>query len=66
MKVLNSLLISVVTASFCVGAFASRTESQNTALTARIDNLMDRDYTQAKDYATAGRTFYVGLKWMPQ
>ena len=38
-KVLNSLLVSVVTASFCVGAFASRTESQNTALTARIDNV---------------------------
>ena len=38
-KVLNSLLVSVVTASFCVGAFASRTESQGTALNTRIDSL---------------------------
>lgn len=45
---------------------ASRQIARDFALTARIDNLMDRDYTVAKDYATAGRTFYVGLKWMPQ
>ena len=45
---------------------ASRQIAKDFTLTARIDNLMDRDYTVAKDYATAGRTFYVGLKWMPQ
>ena len=45
---------------------ASRQIAKDFTLTARVDNLMDRDYTVAKDYATAGRTFYVGLKWMPQ
>ena len=35
-------------------------------LTARIDNLMDRAYTLAQDYATPGRTFWVGLKWLPR
>jgi vitamin B12 transporter len=45
---------------------ASRQIARDFTLTARLDNLMDKDYTLAKDYATAGRTFWVGLKWMPQ
>lgn len=44
---------------------ASKKITQDFTLTARLDNALDRDYTLAKDYATAGRTFYVGLKWMP-
>ncbi|WP_287919474.1 TonB-dependent receptor domain-containing protein [Comamonas sp.] len=45
---------------------ASKPLARDFTLTARVDNLMDRDYVLAKDYAAAGRTFYVGLKWMPQ
>lgn len=33
---------------------------------ARIDNLGDKNYELARGYASAGRTVYVGLKWMPQ
>ena len=45
---------------------ASTRVAKDFTLFARLDNLMDRDYTVAKDYATAGRTLWVGLKWMPQ
>ena len=45
---------------------ASREITKDFTLTARIDNLFDRDYTLAKGYATAGRTVFVGLKWSPQ
>jgi vitamin B12 transporter len=45
---------------------ASRQIARDFTLTARVDNLMDRDYALAKGYATAGRTLYMGLKWMPQ
>lgn len=45
---------------------ASKPLGKDFTLTARVDNLLDRDYTLAKDYATAGRTFFVQLKWMPQ
>ncbi|AOW13055.1 TonB-dependent receptor [Hydrogenophaga crassostreae] len=34
-------------------------------LLGRVDNIADTDYETAKGYATAGRTFYVGLKWAP-
>lgn len=49
-----------------VNLSASKQVTKDFTLTARIDNALDRDYTLANDYATAGRTFYVGLKWMPQ
>src|SRR5690606_38641638 len=45
---------------------ASKPLGKDFTRTARVDNLLDRDYTLAKDYATAGRTFFVQLKWMPQ
>lgn len=45
---------------------ASRQIARDFTLTARVDNLMDRDYALVKGYATAGRTLYMGLKWMPQ
>ncbi|MDB5870492.1 MAG: TonB-dependent receptor, plug [Polaromonas sp.] len=35
-------------------------------LLARVDNLADKKYELARTYATAGRTFYVGVKWAPQ
>ncbi|MPN55030.1 Vitamin B12 transporter BtuB [bioreactor metagenome] len=35
-------------------------------LLARINNVADKQYEFARNYATAGRTFYVGLKWSPQ
>lgn len=44
---------------------ASKQIAKDFTLTARVDNLMDRDYVLAKGYATAGRSVYVGLKWMP-
>lgn len=44
----------------------SKPITKTATLTARLDNALNRHYTLAKDYATAGRTFYVGLKWMPQ
>lgn len=45
---------------------ASTQVARDLTLTARIDNLMDRAYTLAQDYATPGRTFWVGLKWLPR
>ena len=35
-------------------------------LLARVDNLADKQYELARTYATAGRSFYVGMKWAPQ
>lgn len=32
----------------------------------RVDNLTNAQYQLAKDYATPGRTLYVGLKWAPK
>lgn len=44
---------------------ASRALNHDWTLTARIDNASDKKYELARTYATAGRTFYVGLKWAP-
>ena len=46
--------------------YASTEVGKDLTLLARIDNLTDKAYTLANDYNTAGRTFYVGLKWAPQ
>ncbi|KTT15186.1 TonB-dependent receptor domain-containing protein [Pseudacidovorax intermedius] len=35
-------------------------------LLARLDNATDKNYVLANNYATAGRTAYVGLKWTPR
>lgn len=35
-------------------------------LLARVDNLADKQYELARTYATAGRSFYVGVKWAPK
>lgn len=45
---------------------ASRQLNKDILLTARVDNVFDRDYALARGYATAGRTVWVGVKWMPQ
>ncbi|MDM0112536.1 TonB-dependent receptor [Variovorax sp. J22R133] len=35
-------------------------------LLARIDNVSDKQYQLVQNYATPGRTFYVGVKWSPK
>lgn len=45
---------------------ASKPLGRDLRLYARLDNLADKAYQLADTYATAGRTFYVGLKWAPQ
>lgn len=35
-------------------------------LLARIDNATDKDYESVLGYATAGRTYYLGLSWTPR
>lgn len=44
---------------------ASKQVGKDFTLNARIDNALDRDYTLANQYATAGRTLWLGVKWMP-
>jgi len=45
---------------------ASTPLSDGLTLLARIDNATDKDYQLVRDYATAGRSIYVGLKWAPR
>ena len=45
---------------------ASTDLSRDWRLLARVDNLTDKDYVSVKGYATAGRTFYLGLSWSPR
>ena len=49
-----------------VNLYASTTIAREWSVLARIDNIGDRDYQVARGYATAGRTFYVGLRWTPR
>lgn len=46
--------------------YASTRIARDYQVVARVDNLGDKDYQLAQGYATAGRTFYVGLKWTPK
>ena len=48
-----------------VNLTASTLVAKDWTLFGRVDNLADESYETAKGYATAGRTFYVGLKWAP-
>lgn len=48
-----------------VNLSASTSFARDWTFTARIDNAGDKRYQVARDYATAGRTVYVGLKWQP-
>ena len=49
-----------------VNLYASTRLARDYTVLVRLDNLADKDYQLARTYATAGRTFYVGLKWAPQ
>lgn len=48
-----------------VNLYTSTQLAKDWTLLGRIDNLGDKAYETANGYATAGRTFYVGLKWAP-
>ncbi len=45
---------------------ASTPIARDWTLLARVDNLSDRQYELARTYATAGRSFYAGVKWAPK
>jgi len=45
---------------------ASTPIAKDWSLLARVDNLADKPYEVARTYATAGRSFYVGVKWAPR
>ena len=45
---------------------ASTALGHDITLVARLDNATDKDYQLVRGYATAGRTFYVGMKWSPK
>lgn len=45
---------------------AATSFARDWTLLARVDNLTDKQYELAKSYATAGRSFYLGVKWAPK
>ena len=45
---------------------ASTEIAKDFTLLARVNNLTDKKYETARTYATEGRSFYVGIKWMPR
>lgn len=45
---------------------ASTDVARDWTLLARVNNLANKDYQTARGYATAGRTFYLGLTWAPR
>lgn len=49
-----------------LGLHASTRLARDYQLLARVDNLSDKNYTLANGYATAGRSFYLGVKWAPK
>ena len=49
-----------------INLYASTRIARDYTLLARVDNLADKDYQLVRNYATAGRTLFVGLKWAPQ
>ncbi|WP_370679231.1 TonB-dependent receptor domain-containing protein [Comamonas sp. GB3 AK4-5] len=48
-----------------VNLYAERALSRDWRLLARLNNVADKDYAPSKGYASAGRTFFVSLKWTP-
>lgn len=46
--------------------YASTRLASDYQVIVRLDNLTDKNYELARGYATAGRSFYVGLKWAPR
>lgn len=49
-----------------VNLHASTRMARDWQVVARLDNAADKRYELARNYATPGRRFYVGLKWAPQ
>jgi vitamin B12 transporter len=49
-----------------VNLSASTPITKEWTLLARVDNLADKQYELARTYATAGRSFYAGVKWAPK
>jgi len=49
-----------------VNLYASTVIAREWTLLARVNNLANKDYQVARGYATAGREFYVGLRWSPR
>lgn len=49
-----------------VNLTASTRIARDLTVTARLDNLADKAYQTARNYATQGRAFQVALKWAPQ
>ena len=49
-----------------VNLVASAVLTPALTLQARLDNVADKSYQLARGFATAGRSFYVGLKWQPR
>ncbi len=49
-----------------LGLSASTALAQDWTLLVRIDNLADARYQLANSYASAGRSFYAGVKWTPK
>lgn len=45
---------------------ASTDIARDWRLLARVDNATGKDYESVRGYATAGRTFYLGLNWSPR
>jgi vitamin B12 transporter len=45
---------------------ASTPIAKDWTLLARVDNLADKQYELARTFATAGRSFYAGVKWAPK
>ena len=45
---------------------ASTPLSKDWTLLARIHHLADKKYEVARNYGTAGRSFYIGVKWAPK
>jgi len=45
--------------------YASTRLARDYQVIVRLDNLADKNYELARNYATAGRSFFVGLKWAP-
>ena len=44
----------------------SRPLTRDVTLLVRLDNATDKDYQFVPGYATAGRTFYAGIRWSPK
>ena len=49
-----------------VNLYASTELARGVTLLARVDNLGDKAWQAARNYANEGRAFYVGVKWAPQ